>query len=452
MSTIPVFEDEIVHFLQTLIRFNTSNPPGNETPAAEWIADVLRNEGLEPVALESAPMRGNVVTRLKGTGEEAPLLLMSHIDVVPVEEDKWIHPPFGGEIHDGYIWGRGALDMKGIVAQHLMLMVLFARLARQGIRLKRDLIMMAAADEERAGTFGALWLVEHHPDLIRAEYALNEGGGNTTKVGDALLMNIQTAEKGLARFKMTVRGEPGHASIPKSDNTVVRLAEAVVAVGKAQPPAHITPTAKAYIEAMAGTQPATVAELMLKVVEPGADVAAAIEALPLEENHKRYLYAITHNTAAPTIVNAGSKINVFPSEAVARVDGRTLPGFGIAEFRAEYEPFLPDGVEIEFEDDGPALEASLESPLYDSIVKAVQTHAPDSVLVPTLLTGATDAKAIVQLGTKIYGFAPSRYEAAVDGERLVHGHNERISIANLVYGAQVLYDVVWDFCGQHSGE
>lgn len=444
------FQEEIVHFLQTLIRFNTTNPPGNETPAAAWIADVLRGEGLAPVVLESAPGRGNVVTRLPGTGEEAPLLLMSHIDVVPVEEDKWKHPPFGGEIHDGYIWGRGALDMKGIVAQHLMLMVLFARLAKQGIRLKRDLIMMAAADEERAGTFGALWLVEHHPDLIRAEYALNEGGGNTTKVGDAYLMSVQTAEKGLARFKMTVRGEPGHASIPREDNTVVRLAEAVIAIGRAKPPAHITPTARAYIEAMAGTQPDELRALMLQLLEPGADVREAIKALPIDEQHKLYLYAITHNTAAPTILNAGSKINVFPSEAAARVDGRTLPGFDQAAYQAEFAPFLPGGIEIEFEDDGPALEASLESPLYDSIVKAVQRHAPEATLVPTLLTGATDAKAIVQLGTKIYGFAPSRWEAGVESERLVHGHNERISIANLVYGATVLYDVVGDFCGTET--
>lgn len=442
------FQDELVGFLQTLIRFNTSNPPGNETPAAEWIASVLRNEGLEPVVLESAPGRGNMVARLKGTGEEEPLLLMSHIDVVPVEADKWLHDPFGGEIHDGYIWGRGALDMKGIVAQHLMLMVLFTRLSKQGIRLKRDLIMMAAADEERAGTFGALWVSDTYPDLIRAEYALNEGGGNTRKVGDAYLMSIQTGEKGLARFKLTTRGEPGHASIPRQDNTVVRLAQAIVAIGTAKPPAHITATARAYIEAMASTQPDDVRDLMLAVVADGADVDAAIEALPLDDFNKRHLYAITHNTAAPTIVNAGSKINVFPSEAIARVDGRTLPGFDNESFRAEFAPFLPEGVEMEFEDDGPALEADLDSPLYDAIVKNVQKHAPDVTLVPTLLTGATDAKAIVRLGTKVYGFVPARYEAEVDGEQLVHGHNERISIANLVYGAEVLFDIVKDFCGQ----
>lgn len=440
-------QDEIVSYLQALIRCDTTNPPGNEILAASWLAEVLKREGIEPTILESAPGRANLIARLPGTGEEAPLLLMSHTDVVPVEPERWDHPPFGGEIHDGYIWGRGAIDMKSIVAQHLMILLLCKRLADQGVRLTRDLIFMAAADEERAGTFGSHWLVEHHPDLIRAEYALNEGGGNTSLLGDKLFMSIQMAEKGLARFRLTARGEPGHASVPRRDNAVVRLAEAVVAMGNARLPAHLTPTVRAYFEAMAAQQGADEAAALLAILESEEGVDEAIAALTLSEDKKRYFYAITHNTVAPTILSAGSKINVFPSEATARVDGRTLPGFTQREFREELAPILPDGIELEFEEEGAALETDLDSPLYDAIRSAIADHAPDVTLVPTLLTGATDAKAIVKLGTQIYGFSPARYEAAVEGLSLVHGHNERISVANLVFGLEVLYDVVLRFCG-----
>ncbi len=439
--------DEVVGYLQALLRIDTTNPPGNEISAANWLAEVLGREGIESVVLESAPERGNIVARLKGTGEAEPLLLMSHTDVVRVEPKKWDHPPFGGEIHEGYIWGRGALDMKNILSQHLMLMLLFKRLADEGIRLKRDLIFMAAADEERGGRFGAQWLVKTHPDLIRAEYALNEGGGHASKIGDALYMSIQTAEKGASRFKLIARGEPGHASIPRRDNAVVKLAEAVVAIGQANPPAHLTATVRAYIEALASQQPPQLANALRAILEDEECVDEAIERLPLDENKKRHIYAITHNTASPTILKAGSKINVFPSEAIARVDARTLPGVTQRQVEQEWSPYVPEGVEMVFKRHHPGLEADLESPFYDVIRDVVAEHAPDVTLVPTLLPAGTDAKAVVKLGTKVYGFSPARYEAAVDGLRLIHGHNERISINDLAFGVRVLYDVILRFCG-----
>lgn len=442
--------DEIVGYLQTLIRFDTTNLPGNETPLANWLADLLAKEGIESVVLESAPTRGNLVARLEGTGEAEPLLLMSHSDVVPAEPDKWAHPPFGGEIHDGYIWGRGTLDMKNIVSQHLMLFLLFKRLAEKGIRLKRDLIFMVAADEERGGTYGAQWLVKHHPELVRAEYAFNEGGGRSSKIGDGLYMTVQTAEKGTSRFKLIAKGSPGHASIPQRDNAVLKLAEAVLAIGKAKLPAHITPTVRANIEGLAANQPAEMAEALLAVIADGANVDEAIAALRLNENKKRYFYAITHNTASPTILSAGSKINVFPSEAIARVDGRTLPGFSKEEFYQELAPYIPEGVELQFEDEGAALEASLDSPLYDAICASMAEHAPEVTLVPSLITGGTDAKAMVDLGTKVYGFSPALYEPEMEGLSLIHGHNERVSIKNLLFGTRVLYDVILRLCGPQS--
>jgi acetylornithine deacetylase/succinyl-diaminopimelate desuccinylase-like protein len=442
---------DLVARLQTLVRFDTTNPPGNELPAAEWLADVLAGAGIAPRVLESAPGRASVVARLPGTGELPPLLLMSHIDVVPVEPDRWAHPPFGAEIHDGYIWGRGTLDTKSLTAQHLTLMLLFKALADDGVCLPRDLIFLGAADEEVGGAQGAMWLVDHHPDLLRAEYALNEGGGGTVEIGGRRYLTVQTAEKGLARFTLRARGEVGHASMPRADNAVVRLAEAVASIGRARLPAHLTPTMRAFLETVAATQLPEVAAALRVLATDEGRVDEIIEGLPLDEERKRFLYAATHNTAAPTVLAAGSKVNVFPSEATARVDGRTLPGFTQAMFRAEIDPYIPDDIELAFEDDGPPLEADLASPLYDAIRAAVAVHEPEAILVPMLLTGGTDAKAIVQLGTRVYGFGPMRFEAAVDGLPMVHGHNERISVDNLEFGARVLYDTVARFGGIVDG-
>lgn len=438
--------EEVTGRLIDLLRLDTTNPPGNERLAADYLAAVLRGAGFEPVVLESAPGRGNVVARLRGSGEEAPLLLMCHTDVVPAEPEFWTHPPFGGEIADGYVWGRGAVDMKDTVATFLELMLLFKRRADAGERpLRRDLIFMAAADEERGGHLGAGFLVEQHPDLIRAEYALNEGGGDSFTLGDRLYTTCQTAEKGLARFQLVARGEPGHASVPRADNAVVRLCETVARVGRATLPYHLTATVERFISTIAATQPAPIQAAMIKLLDP-VTFDEGLSALPLSVPQKRTLVAMTHNTAAPTILSAGSKINVFPSTATARVDGRILPGFDHEMFRAELEPYLDDGIEFSFTDRGAPLETSLESPLYDTIQAVMATAEPETTLVPSLITGGTDAKHVVRLGTKVYGFVPRRYE---DDEflDLAHAHDERISLENLLYGTQVLYQVIDRFCG-----
>nr|WP_290668263.1 M20/M25/M40 family metallo-hydrolase [Ardenticatena sp.] len=439
--------DEVTRYLQDLLRIDTTNPPGNELAAAEYLAGLLRAEGFDPIVLESAPRRGNLVVRLKGSGEEAPLLLMSHTDVVPAEPDKWEHPPFGGVLADGYIWGRGAVDMKDTVAVFLMLMLLFKRRQDAGAPpLKRDLIFMATADEERGGHLGAGWLVEHHPDLIRAEYAINEGGGHEMRFGDRRYFAVQTAEKGLARFRLTARGEPGHASIPHDQNAVVRLAETVARIGCSPLPTHITATVRTLFLQLAEDMGGDVGEQLRRAVEP-EQTEACIRALPLPPVYRHLLMAMTRNTATPTVLQAGSKINVIPSEAVARVDGRVLPGFDHETFYAELEPLLCEGVELEFEDWGPPLESPVESPLFDTIRAVLGDHEPDAGVLPWLLTGATDAKHVVQLGTKVYGFTPMRDEGD-GGLMLAHQHNERISVDNLLFSTQILYDVIDRFAGR----
>lgn len=434
--------DDVSRYLQELIQIDTTNPPGNEIEAAEYLAGILRDAGYAPIVLESEPKRGTLVARLTGSGEKAPLLLMSHTDVVPAESEHWTHSPFGGEIHDDMIWGRGTLDMKGTVASMLTLMLLFKRRQEKGgAPLKRDLIFMAAADEERGGTLGAGWMVDNHPDLIRAEYAINEGGGRAMKFGDALYYTCQTAEKGYSRFTLTATGEPGHGSIPRDDNAVVRLTETVSRIGRATLPTHITDTVRTFITTIADDQPDDLRTGMMALLQPER-AATVLPELDLSPEHRRLLFAITRNTATPTVLDAGSKINVIPSSAAARVDGRLLPGFDQDSFYAEVEPLLSDKVTLDFIDWGPPLESPQASPLYDTVEAVVAEYEPEATLVPAMITGGTDAKHVTRLGTKIYGFTPSRWSDDEGMLDLAHSHDERISVENLLFRTQMLYDVV----------
>jgi acetylornithine deacetylase/succinyl-diaminopimelate desuccinylase-like protein len=234
--------------------------------------------------------------------------------------------------------------------------------------------------------------------------------------------------------------------MPRDDNAVVRLAEVVAAIGRAKLPAHLTETTRAYLYAVADGQDDEMAAALRRMAEDEAKVDEVIDALPVDDQRRRYLRAITHNTASPTVLNAGSKINVFPSTATARVDGRTLPGHTPRDLARELAPFLADDVELTFEEEAVPLEAALASPLYDAIEAVMAEKAPDVGLVPTLLAGATDAKAVVRLGTKVYGFSPQRFEPEVERQSLVHGHDERISVANQGFATRALYEIVERFC------
>jgi hypothetical protein len=235
---------EAIEHLQALLRFDTTNPPGNEMPCIQYLAETLRKAGYEPTVLESAPGRGNVVVRFKGTGEQAPFLIYGHVDVVTAEPEKWVHPPFAARVADGCLWGRGALDMKSIVAQELMTMLL---LARAGQPLRRDVIFAATSDEEVGGHMGAGWLVDNHPELIRAEYALSEGAGATIHIGNQRFYGVRVAEKGTARFTLRAYGPPGHGSVPRPDTAIHAIAEAVDRLCEQPLPLHLTKTVSQYL-------------------------------------------------------------------------------------------------------------------------------------------------------------------------------------------------------------
>lgn len=432
--------DEAVGYLGDLIRINTVNPPGNELRACQYLARVMESEGIDATVLESAPERGNIVARVRGNGNGAPLLLMAHLDVVTVERARWKHDPFAGEIRDGFMYGRGALDTKDLVAMELAVMLL---LVRNRVPLARDVIFMANADEEAGGHFGAAWMVREHADLIRSEYAINEGGGFGTTVMGKRIYTVQTGEKGTARFTLRAFGRPGHASIPQRDNAVLRLARALDTLGSATFPMHISATARNYIDGLAKALGGSVGS-GLRHLSEGKNGNRALEQLPLDEGMRGLLYAMLHNTATPTKLNAGSKINVIPSVAEAQVDARLVPGQTAETFLEELRAVLDDEYEIEFHQPTThGIEADPQSPLYDTMLRALHQNDPAAIVLPDLVVGATDARHVTKLGTKVYGFCPM-FDDAAEMER-VHGDDERIRLENVGFGIRVLYQVVSEF-------
>ena len=433
---------EVTCLLQDLLRIDTTNPPGNETACAEHIAGVLSSGGIESVLLEKEPGRGNLVARLRGTGELPALLLMAHMDVVVSEPERWTHPPFAGVIADGYLWGRGAVDTKNLLAAEIITMLL---LRRTGETLRRDVILMANADEEVGVGVGARWVVSEHPDLIRAEYAINEGGGDSQLLANGRrFMGIQVAEKGNSPFTITARGRPGHGSVPVHENAVVRLGEALALLGRAELPLRLTETMCGYIAGIAALVDPPERALWLGLLEP-ATVRASLRALPVTEEMRGLLAAQLFDTVVPTMVSAGARLNVIPSSASATVDSRVVPGVSREQHLAELRAVIPHDIEIDFVREAPWLESSSDSPLFTTIERVLDELDPGVPLLPTLCTGGTDAKWVSTLGTKVYGFFPMRYEGGVMD--LVHAHDERISLENLAFGTRVLFETVRRFCG-----
>ena len=435
--------EETIRRVRDLLRLDTRNPPGHERRAAEYLHALFEAEGIAGQIVGPSADRGTFIARLTGDGSAPPLLLMSHTDVVAVEPEKWTHDPFSGDITDGFLYGRGALDMKQMVGMEAMTMLL---LKRAGVPLKRDVIYMAAADEECGGHAGAGWVVEHYPELIRAEYALNEGGGSGQEINGHSYYPVQTAEKGTVRFRIRTFGKPGHGSVPHQDNAILKLATILAQLTPNRLPVHFTMTVRNYIAGIAATQPPDVAQALHDVLTDESTADAAIDRLPLEETLKLRMHAMLRNTVTPTILAAGSQINVIPSEAEALVDGRNLPGWTPEMVLEELRAVIGNEADITFLDPSLPLEADVQSPLFTTITEVLKEHDPQATAIPFLLTGGTDAKHVTRLGTRVYGFVPGLYAGAGEGRR-VHSHDERVSLRSLQWGVRVLYEVVARFAG-----
>jgi len=429
---------------QDLLRMDTTNPPGNERPAAEYLAGKLAEAGYEPVLLDSAPQRTNLVVRRRGTGAAPPLLLTAHLDVVEAYPEYWDHPPFSGEIADGCLWGRGAIDMKNMAAMSAAVM---RRLARDNAQLSRDVIFAAVADEEAGCDHGSRFLVENHRELVEAEYAIGESGGFSLHIGTATFYPVQVAEKGLCWVRARVRGEPGHGSMPRDDSAVVKLGEAIARLGAARLPVHPTRQVRDFLQAIAARQPAVVQPLLKILTNP--HLLPRLLPLVPDKSVARGMSAVLSNTASPTVVRAGAKINVIPNEAEVQIDGRTLPGQSDDDFLRELRAVLGPDVELEvIKSAPPVVTEPVESPLYDLIARQVLRREPDATVVPYMIPGFTDAKYFTRMGARWYGFSPVKIEkgSGIRFADMFHGHNERVPIDGLHWGADLLYSIVSEFC------
>jgi acetylornithine deacetylase/succinyl-diaminopimelate desuccinylase-like protein len=421
-------EDEIATLCSDLIRIDTSNygdhsGPG-ERAAAERVAELLAEAGLEPVLLESHPGRASVVTRIAGTDPARPaLLLHGHLDVVPADAADWAVPPFSGEIRDGSIWGRGAVDMKDMDA---MILAVVRQRMREGRRPPRDVVLAFLADEEAGGTWGARWLVDSHRGLFEGvTEAIGEVGGFSATVGGQRLYLVQTAEKGMAWMRLTARGTAGHGSLLQPDNAVTELAETVARIGRHEWPTVFTPSARAFLEAAS--------EALGVEFTPGAAPQVLAKLGPLA----RMVGATLTNTANPTMLNAGYKVNVVPQVAAAEVDGRFLPGHE-EEFFAELDSLLGPGIRREFVHHDISVETTLDGDLCAAMAAALLAEDPDARAVPYCLSGGTDAKSFSRLGIRCFGFAPLRLPADLDFFGMFHGVNERVPVDALQFGVRVL--------------
>jgi acetylornithine deacetylase/succinyl-diaminopimelate desuccinylase-like protein len=437
----PELAEHAFRLCQRLLRIDTTNPPGNELLAAELLAEELSGAGLEPVVLQSAPGRGNVVTRLRGTGEKPPLLLTAHLDVVEADPLAWDHPPFCGEVHDDCLWGRGAIDMKNMAA---MSVAILTRLAREEVKPKRDLIFAGVADEEAGCRHGSLWLCENHADLVRSEFAIGEGGGFNIQVAGKSFFTVQVAEKGVCWVRARATGEPGHGSMPREDSAVVQLSEAVARLGKQGLPRHSSESVEGFIGALASHLPAPMRPLIKMLGSPTLG-PAMLNLLP-DPSVKRAFRALLGNTASPTVLRAGNKTNVIPGVAEAEIDGRILPGQTKDDFLRELRDVMGAGIELEVMHSlPPVVTEPKESSLYSMIHEVMAERAPDAPMVPFILQGFTDAKAFTSIGTKWYGFAPVKLPPTLRFADMFHGHNERIPVDGLAWGTQTLMQVVRRF-------
>ncbi|MFC5146983.1 M20/M25/M40 family metallo-hydrolase [Streptomyces aureoversilis] len=424
--------DEAVRFTSDLIRIDTTNRGAGdcrERPAAEYVAAALSEAGIEPVLLEKEPGRTNVVARVPGTDPGAPALLVhGHLDVVPADPAEWSVHPFSGEVRDGVVWGRGAVDMKNTDA---MVLSVVRAWARTGARPPCDIVLAFTADEEDRAWTGAAFLAEEHPGLFEGcRYAIGESGAYTFHADGGLrLYPVAAGERGTAWLKLTARGRAGHGSKPNEANAVTRLAEALARIGRHRWPVRLSPVVRAALVEIAALH-----GIEADPGAPGFDADALLEELG---SAARLLAPTVRNSSNPTMLDAGYKVNVIPGAAVGHVDGRVVPG-GEEEFRTTLDGLTGPHVEWEYYQKGTALQAPLATPLFALMREALERFDPEGHAVPFCMSGGTDANQFSRLGIDCYGFAPLKLPPGFDYQALFHGVDERVPCDALHFGVRVL--------------
>jgi acetylornithine deacetylase/succinyl-diaminopimelate desuccinylase-like protein len=424
MATVAI-RDEVTELLQELIRLDTTNPPGNETAAAELLRAYLEQNGVACELYAKVPERANLVARIPGRGDGPTLLFLSHTDVVFADPSEWNADPFGGELRDGEVWGRGALDMKGQVAASA---VAIASLARDGFEPAGDLIFAATADEEVGAGFGAQWLCDEHPDAVRCDYVVNEGSGERLELGGKPFYICSVAEKMSAPFRLRVRGRSGHASMPGiADNALVKAAPLIAALGEYEPERKLIPEVEAIVEAVSGSKPSSPAEALASARAVGGVFADMIEPL-------------LSMTLAPTMVSASKQRNVVPAICEVTVDSRLLPETTPAEQQEVVRGILGEGdYELEVLEAHGGTRSPADTPLWDAVSSWVEEVEPGARAVPICVAGFTDSHWFREsFGAVAYGFFPARAMDAELAARLIHSADERIPVDDLEFGVSFM--------------
>jgi len=422
--------------LSELIQFDTTNPPGDERDCVEWIADRLADYGVDSETYSMNPDRPNLVARLPG-GDAPGLLLYGHVDVVPTTGQEWSHPPFSGLVDDGYVWGRGALDMKGGVT---MMLSAFLRAAAEDAELAGDLVLMIVSDEEGGGDHGAAFMVEEHPEVFEGvEYAIGEFGGFSAEIAGERFYPIQVNEKQVCWLRATFRGVGGHGARPGTKSALSDMGRAVAAVAESRLPVVLTPTVEEMIEAIAAELPPESGDLVRALADP----ERTDEVLDALGEEAELFDALLHDTANPTVVRGGDKENVIPSEVSVTFDCRLLPGQGRSDIEAELRDVIPDDVDVEFETvRHEPFPAETDEGLFPLLAGVLEDADPEGTAVPYLLQGATDGRHLARVGVQSYGFTPLNLPPDFEFMALVHAADERMPIECLEFGTEAMYEAV----------
>jgi acetylornithine deacetylase/succinyl-diaminopimelate desuccinylase-like protein len=424
--------DEAARNLSALVKINTTNPPGHEIEAAQWLKQVLDREGIESQVFESGPGRGNIVARLKGNGSAKPLLLLAHLDVVPVEPDKWTKQPFGGMVEDGYLWGRGAADDKGMLAANLEV---FLMLHRMKTPLTRDVILLAEAGEEGTPEWGINFMIEKHWELIASEFALNEGGDIEVKDGRVQYVSVATTEKIPRGMKLLAHGSSGHGSMPRLDDPITHLGAAVGKIGSWQPPMRLNETTRTFFARLAKISPPDEAYLYTHLDDP------AVQKKIWEKNIQ--YNSMLRTSISPTILRGGVKNNVIPAEAEAILDVRALPDEDMNAFVQKMKEVINDpAVEVQRvsgNERPPSPPSGLDTAMFRALENAQKKLWPDAVTLPVMPTWATDSAQLRAKGVQCYGIFPPMTD---DDRKRFHGNDERLSIEGLGKFVEFIYSAV----------
>jgi acetylornithine deacetylase/succinyl-diaminopimelate desuccinylase-like protein len=427
----------VTELLQELIRFNTTNPPGNETACIEFIRAQLEEAGCETTTYAKDPTRPNLVSRLSGGGAP-PLLLQGHVDVVTTAGQAWTYPPFEARLEDGYVWGRGALDMKAGVA---MLVHAFLRARRENAALPGDLVLVVLSDEEAGGDLGARYLVEEQRELFEGmRYALGEFGGFSLDLGGKRFYPVQVAEKQICWLKAAVRGPGGHGALVNRGGTVARLGKLLTDLDRKRLPVHVTPVVREFVERIAAELPRKEATVLRMLLKPRLTDTA----LRLLGERGTTMEPMFRNTVNATIVRGGDKINVVPSTIELELDGRALPGFTPDQLITEVQALVGRDIELELvrHDPGPA-EPDLG--LFDTLAGVLRELDPDGIPIPLLQIGVTDGRFFSRAGVQTYGFLPMRLPPDFQFAKLIHAADERIPVDALEFGAEAVWRAIQRF-------